>query len=233
MTHPSSVSTRDILFPFLIWLQAKYLSCFNVSLDIILILTSAPWCSVYQFCSTSFNKVWALVLCRFKSSSRHVKDLWWWESLTVIPAGNKCLTPRVNQPLRKNHSIHQPSWCLQECHWNTDYIFTNFSVIFKTTPALATAFELVVFKWLTWDKWKFLVNIKASNKNTPISLGLFKVNNRNIKRKFEICSKLTTKTSDRQHWRCFSIFTVSFKQISNLALVFLLLTLSRKKPASK
>ena len=51
---------------------------------------------------------------------------------------------------------------------------------------------------------------------------MFKVNNRNTRRRCEICSKLTIKTPERRH-----VFIVNFKHISHLVLVFLLLTLSR------
>ena len=45
----------------------------------------APWCSRYHYCITSFNKVWAQILCR----SWRVGDLWWWVFLTMVPAGVK------------------------------------------------------------------------------------------------------------------------------------------------
>ena len=83
-------------------------------------------------------------------------------------------------------------------------------------------------------KQKYLLKVdkKASNENTLIGLGLLNISKRNIKRNFEICLKLTIKTPDRRHWRRSGIFTVSFEQISHHALVFLLLTLSRKTSAS-
>ena len=58
---------------------------------------------------------------------------------------------------------------------------------------------------------------------------LFKVNNRNTRKRceihVEICSKSTIKTSERRHWRRSGVFTVSFEHISHLFLVFLLVTL--------
>ena len=47
------------------------------------------WCSGYCYCTTSFSETWTRVLRMFKSSSWHVRDLRWWGSLTVVPAGNK------------------------------------------------------------------------------------------------------------------------------------------------
>ena len=93
VTYPSSVSSGDatsyapdFLFLFLIWSHGKHLSCFKLSSDILLILTLTPWCSGYHYFTTSFHKGWTQVMCRFKYSSRHVRDLRWWESPTVVSA---------------------------------------------------------------------------------------------------------------------------------------------------
>ena len=58
---------------------------------------------------------------------------------------------------------------------------------------------------------------------------MFKVNKKNKKNrtKCEICSKLTIKTPDQRNWRRSGVFIVNFEHISQLILVFLLLTLSR------
>ena len=40
----------------------------------------ALWCIGYGYCTTSFNLAWTHVLCKFRPSSRHVRDLWWWGS---------------------------------------------------------------------------------------------------------------------------------------------------------
>ena len=57
---------------------------------------------------------------------------------------------------------------------------------------------------------------------------MFKVNNRNTRTKYEICSKLT-----KCQWRRSGVFVVNFEHISHLVLVFLLLILSREMPAEK
>ena len=49
---------------------------------------------------------------------------------------------------------------------------------------------------------------------SPIKIYLFKLNNRNTRKKFEVCSKLTTKT--RRHCRLFGVFIVNFERISQL-----------------
>ena len=56
---------------------------------------------------------------------------------------------------------------------------------------------------------------------------LLKVNNRNTRTRFEICSKLAIKTPERRS----GVFIVNFEHISHLVLVFLLLTLNMQLPA--
>ena len=62
----------------------------------------------------------------------------------------------------------------------------------------------------------------------PVGIYLFKVNNRNTRARCEICSKLTVKTPERRQWqwRRSGVFIVNFEHISQLFLVFLLLTLN-------
>ena len=56
---------------------------------------------------------------------------------------------------------------------------------------------------------------------------MLKVNNRNTRTWCEICSKLTTKTTERHHWLRSGVFIVNLEHISHLVLIFLLLTLCR------
>ena len=56
---------------------------------------------------------------------------------------------------------------------------------------------------------------------------LFKVNNRNTRKRCEIWSKLTIKTPERPHWRRSGVFIVNFEHIWYLLLEFLLLNLSK------
>ena len=55
----------------------------------------------------------------------------------------------------------------------------------------------------------------------------FKVNNRNTRRRCEICSKLTIRTPEWRQW-CLSGAIVNFEHILHLLLLFLLLTLNKK-----
>ena len=56
---------------------------------------------------------------------------------------------------------------------------------------------------------------------------MLKINNRNTRKRCEICSKLTIKTPERRHWRRSGVFVANVEHISHLALVFLLLSLSK------
>ena len=60
----------------------------------------------------------------------------------------------------------------------------------------------------------------------PVGMYLLKVNNRNTRTRCEICSKITTNTSERRHWCLSGVLLVNFEHISHLPLVFLLLTLN-------
>ena len=60
----------------------------------------------------------------------------------------------------------------------------------------------------------------------PTGIYLLKVNNRNTRTRYEICSKLTIKLPERREWRHSGISIVNLEYISQLVLVFLLLTLN-------
>ena len=62
--------------------------------------------------------------------------------------------------------------------------------------------------------------------SSPANIYLFKVNKRNTRKRYEICSKLTIKTPERPHWRrsgvfSFNVFNVSWK-IVNFELLLML-----------
>ena len=64
-----------------------------------------------------------------------------------------------------------------------------------------------------------------------VGIYLLKGNNRNTRKRWEMCSKLTIKIPERRQWRRSRINFINFKHISHLVLVFLLLTLGRYMPA--
>ena len=61
---------------------------------------------------------------------------------------------------------------------------------------------------------------------TPANDNLAKVNNRNTRKRCEICSNLTIKTPERLQWRRSGVFIVNFEHIVHLVQLFLLLTLN-------
>ena len=85
------------------------------------------------------------------------------------------------------------------------------------------------------NKMKVNVNCIAINvKLNPLisyylaNIYLFKVNNRNTRKRCEVFSKLTIKTPEPSRWRRSGVFIVNFENISHLFLVFLSLTLNKK-----
>ena len=60
--------------------------------------------------------------------------------------------------------------------------------------------------------------------HNPAGIYLLIVNNANIRARCKICSKLTIKTPERRQW-CSGVFIFNFEHISQLAVMFLLLTL--------
>ena len=60
----------------------------------------------------------------------------------------------------------------------------------------------------------------------PAGICLLKVNNKNTKTRYEICSKLTIKIREQHQWHHSGIFIVNFEHISHLVLVLLLLSLN-------
>ena len=75
--------------------------------------------------------------------------------------------------------------------------------------------------------FRFHRGVLKNNDAFPVSIYLFNVKNGNTRAKCDICSKLNIKTPERRQWRRSGVFNVNFEQISDLVLVFLLLTLRR------
>ena len=79
---------------------------------------------------------------------------------------------------------------------------------------------------LTLQKFStYFKNLYFKFKKIPTNINLFKVNNKNTRKRCEICSKLTIETPER-HWRRSGVSIVNFEHISHIVLVFLLLTLN-------
>ena len=65
--------------------------------------------------------------------------------------------------------------------------------------------------WKNSTKWTSRSEASESNKLSNIYL--FKVNNRNTRKRCDICSKLTIKTSKRRHRRRSDVSNVNFEHI--------------------
>ena len=74
----------------------------------------------------------------------------------------------------------------------------------------------------TGPKW-----VKINSTYYPANIYLLKFNNRNTRKRCEICSKLTIKTPEWRQRRRSGILISNFEPISHLFLVFLLLTLNK------
>ena len=100
---------------------------------------------------------------------------------------------------------------------------------FIMEPLMLMAMNYFREKVLSW-MFDRLVNIPlySSSKVFSANFYLFKVNNRNTRKRCEICSKLTIKTPERRYWRRSAVFIVNFEHISHLFLVFLTLTWNKK-----
>ena len=57
---------------------------------------------------------------------------------------------------------------------------------------------------------------KAHYGVNPANIYLFKVNNINTRKRYEICSKLTTKTQEQHHWHCSGSVNEIFKNLFDL-----------------
>ena len=87
-----------------------------------------------------------------------------------------------------------------------------------------------------WDFWSYwdhkveqaLDHSKSFHLIFPANNYLFKVNNREARKKCEICSEVTIKTPEWRHWCHSGVFIVNFEHISYLFLVFLLLTWNKQ-----
>ena len=91
--------------------------------------------------------------------------------------------------------------------------------------------QKVIFKKLSSVIFKKIIfMVRVYGDSDPAGICMFKVNKRNTRTRCKICSKLTTKISERRQWRRSGIFIVNFEHISHLVLVFLLLTLTRLIP---
>ena len=76
------------------------------------------------------------------------------------------------------------------------------------------------------DRAAFMYKVRPKGNNTA-NIYLFKVDNRNTRKRCEISSKLTIKTTERCQKRRSGVFVVNFGCTSHIFLVFLLSSLNK------
>ena len=108
------------------------------------------------------------------------------------------------------------------------FYLSFFSKYFKISHK--TKFAVIEFPRWTIDVITIIIQRRVTHfwrlKRFLAGIYLLKVNNRNTRKKYEICSKLTTNTPERLHWNRSSVFIVNLEHTSHLILAFLLLTLN-------
>ena len=74
--------------------------------------------------------------------------------------------------------------------------------------------------WFPYDRdllkeFRSIVNDRLYQ-SFPANIYVLKVNNRNTRKRCEICSKLTIKIPEQRHWRRSTVFTVNLEHVSHL-----------------
>ena len=114
--------------------------------------------------------------------------------------------------------------------------FINFSTSCEIFASCLNKLSFCLFYYcmnfwysLRWMRQQFsfsFVFLMEKLSDYTAGIYLLKVNNRNTKKRREICSKLTIKTPERRQRRRSGHFIVNFESILYFVLVFLLLTLN-------
>ena len=129
------------------------------------------------------------------------QSIFWFEVFNWKESSKKWLCPSfstyVSSSCKIKNSATNDRWGLGQCGC---FVRTALSDLIATTQIIH-------------------VNYSVAN------IYLFQVYNRNTRKRCEIYSKLTTKTSERRHWRRSGVFIDNFEHILHLFLVFLLFIL--------
>ena len=78
---------------------------------------------------------------------------------------------------------------------------------------------------------KVVIIFQFSWRANIASIYLFKVNIRNTRTRYDICSKLTIKTPEQRHWSRSVVIIITFEHMLYLVPVFLLLNLNMQLSA--
>ena len=118
-------------------------------------------------------------------------------------------------------------------HFATVYSKSKFQVLKKKNGSWHKILDFprakTFSKLSNRNRWNSPCLHQQWDESNPANIYLVKVNNKNTGNMYicKICSKLTIHTSERGRWRCSGVFIVNFEYISQLFLVFLLLTFDR------
>ena len=134
-------------------------------------------------------------------------------------------------------------WYLYYYLWT---YFTPCSSVFLVSFEQVNASRVRVTESIFYSPWNLLItrlaNVKVPQQSIesnwsesfrllkdihPANIYLLKVNNRNTRKRSEICSKLTIKTLERRQWHLFLVFLLMTLSISWVTISMLLL-ISRK-----
>ena len=77
-----------------------------------------------------------------------------------------------------------------------------------------------IFPYMGWMR---LIWAAVHSNHLPV-----KINNRNTRKRYEVCVKLTIKSPKRRQWSEYDVFIFNFQHISHFFLVFLLLAITGK-----
>ena len=91
--------------------------------------------------------------------------------------------------------------------WNSEHVFDKAETLSREILFFGHLLTIARFDLGTRLKGETVTNI-------PAGICFLKVNNRNTRKRCEICSKLTIKTLKRRHWRRSGVFIVNFKHVN-------------------
>ena len=130
------------------------------------------------------------------------------------------------------------TWFLHK--WNNVFkwvfIMKDFSWIFnmkKTQKHVSAALCFFYKNGTNLFEAQFVLFLFFLYWNYPANKYMLKFNNRNTRKKYETCSKLTIATPKQYYWHYSGVFIVIFEQTLYLGLVITLLILKRLLPARR
>ena len=141
----------------------------------------------------------------------------------MVLTGNKAKRlSSVNQTIKIiHHHYYDRTYTLQN-RWREVFrppYFGCFLVLVKVFNFKNETLSVSLYTVFTGVFTGDVLNLQRCH---PDNIYLFKFNQRNTRKRCELCSKLTIKTPDRHQWRRSGVFIANFEHIPHLFLVFLL-----------